>query len=113
MKIRTGIDIVEFDRFKERVNNPDFLKKIFTDNELHNKQVESLAGTFALKEAFFKATQIKIKNWKDIEIKKSRMGKPIIDFLNLNLEKNIHSVDCSVSHENKMVVAIVVLLLKS
>ena len=55
--VKTGIDIVKISRIKRLLEDQEFTDRVFNDSEL-GKKPESLAGMFALKEAFFKATQI-------------------------------------------------------
>ncbi len=105
--IKTGIDIVEIKRIKDLMNNPKALSKIFNESEI-TENPSSMAGKFALKEAFFKATQIKIKNWSEIVVKKHDNGKPYLVF-DKNLVK-FKSMDCSISHDSDYAIAIVVIL---
>ena len=60
-----GIDSVEVERIRDKVENTDyFAAKMFTERELARAgrgsrfSYEHLAGCFAAREAFFKATQI-------------------------------------------------------
>ncbi len=68
-----------------------------------------LAGIYALKEAFFKATQAKIKKWPDLIVKKHESGKPFIVFDESLLDFRIKSIDCSISHDSEYAVACVVI----
>ena len=52
--IKTGIDIIQISRLEEKVKNPNFASRIFTEIEMESDSISSLAGKFALKEAFFK-----------------------------------------------------------
>jgi phosphopantetheine--protein transferase-like protein len=106
--IKTGIDIVKISRIKDQLGNETFLKITFNDSELKNN-VESLAGIFALKEAFFKASQIKIKKWNEIVVKKKDNGKPYLVFDDSLIEFKIKSIDCSVSHDGEYSIANVVI----
>ena len=107
--IKTGIDIVKISRIKEKINDQIFLSRTFNDKELKNS-IDSLAGIFALKEAFFKASQIKIKKWKEIVVKKHDNGKPYIVFDNDLIDFKVSSMDCSISHDGEYVIGNVVLL---
>lgn len=106
--IHTGIDIVKISRIKKNLDNEIFLKKTFNDSELKNS-VESLAGIFALKEAFFKASQIKIKNWNELVIKKHNNGKPYVVYDSSLIDFEIKSIDCSIAHDSEYAIANVVL----
>ena len=55
-----GIDIVNIEKFKEKLEKKDFESKIFTDNEIHYSRkkenyIQTFAGIFAAKEAIIKA----------------------------------------------------------
>ncbi len=64
------------------------MEKIFTDREIEyfnskNFKVESIAGNFAAKEAISKSvgTGIRVFNFKDIEVLRNEMGKPIVKLI--------------------------------
>ena len=82
--IGIGVDIVNNNRLKKLVKNKNFLSRIFTNKEqilsksLKNK-INFYSKRFAAKEAFSKATGFGISknlNFKDIEIKNNKKGKP-------------------------------------
>ena len=104
--IKTGIDIVEIKRIKNLMENPKALSKIFNESEIDTNP-SKLAGKFALKEAFFKATQIPVKKWSEIVVKKHDNGKPYLVF-DKNLVK-FKSIDCSIAHDGDYAIAIVVI----
>ncbi|MBT3721277.1 holo-ACP synthase [archaeon] len=106
--IKTGIDIVKISRIKEKINDQIFLSRTFNDKELKNS-IDSLAGIFALKEAFFKATQIKIKKWNELVVKKQKNGKPYIVFDKNLIDFKIKSIDCSIAHDSEYAIANVVI----
>ena len=90
-----GVDIVEIDRIKKAVNNENFIRKIFTKEEINSikqKKGESLyrhvAGRFAAKEAVSKVlgTGIGFFRWKDIEILPDKFGKPVVRLYGKALE---------------------------
>lgn len=107
--IHTGIDIVHIPRFEKMMKDPMFVSKIFCDEELPQK-TESLAGIFALKESFFKATQINLKNWREIVVKKDKNKKPYILFDETKISFKIKSIDCSIAHDGDYAIASVVVL---
>ena len=84
--IGVGTDIVEIRRIKNAmVTNSRFLEKIFTATELEylksrNLRAEYVAGRFAAKEAVAKAlgTGFRGFDFKDIEIDRTTLGKPIV-----------------------------------
>jgi len=81
-----GTDIVEIGRIKNAMDaNSRFLEKIFTATELEylqsrNLRPEYVAGRFAAKEAVAKAlgTGFRGFDFKDIEIDRTTLGKPIV-----------------------------------
>jgi holo-[acyl-carrier protein] synthase len=84
--IGVGTDIVEIPRIKDAmVANSKFLERIFTTTELEylnsrNLRPEYVAGRFAAKEAVAKAlgTGFRGFDFKDIEIDRTTLGKPIV-----------------------------------
>lgn len=85
MILRTGIDLIDIQRFEDL--NPAirerFLQRVFTENELNETRglLPSLAGRFAAKEAVAKALGCGIGpiSWKDIEIRQGQQGEPILE----------------------------------
>ncbi|MCF6097184.1 holo-ACP synthase [Thermovorax subterraneus] len=82
-----GVDIIEIKRIKRAVKNENFIRKIFTKEEINSikqKKGEILcryvAGRFAAKEAVSKVlgTGIGYVRWKDIEILSDESGKPTV-----------------------------------
>ena len=58
--VGTGIDIIEVERIRKACINPRFPKKVFTDREWEHiesrgKNMQTVAGNFAAKEAVAKA----------------------------------------------------------
>ena len=119
-----GIDIIEIERIKQAINkNPRFLNKMFTDNEieyfkLNGFRYESIAGNFAAKEAISKAlgTGIRDFKFKDIEILRNELGKPIVKtYNNLNsicIKYNVTDIKVSISHCKDYAVANAVTIVK-
>ena len=103
-----GIDIVKISRIEKIYNKfgINFLKKIFTENEIKDiekysnfkRKIEKIAGKFAAKEAIFKASK-KSFSFKDIEIISDISGAPFC------IVKNFH-IDISISHDTDYVVAV-------
>lgn len=82
-----GVDIIDIKRIKRAVKNENFIRKIFTKEEINSikqKKGEILyryvAGRFAAKEAVSKVlgTGIGYVRWKDIEILSDESGKPTV-----------------------------------
>tara|TARA_A100001011_G_scaffold265126_1_gene273916 strand:- start:2488 stop:2877 length:390 start_codon:yes stop_codon:yes gene_type:complete len=92
-----GVDIVKNSRIKNSIKNKKFIKRIYTLTEINisnsrkiNK-VEYFAKRFTAKEAFVKALGTgfsKNINFKDINIKNRKNGKPFIN-INNKLKKII------------------------
>ena len=119
-----GIDLVYLLEFKIKLKSVQ-LGKIFLEIELaQNKSVESLAGIFAAKEAFFKAIGRK-EDWLSVWIEKNLpspkasadakamtdrsegQGKP---HLYSTLIKNNQKAEVSISHSGDYAVAVVIIL---
>jgi len=105
-----GIDIIEIKRISEMIDQwgDQFLKRIFTDAEItewesKGKRTSFLAGRFAAKEAFFKVTNEKGINWKEIEILSTTTGKPVLRFKGKEEDKEV-----SISHTEDLAVSVVI-----
>jgi holo-[acyl-carrier protein] synthase len=119
-----GIDIIEIERIKEAINkNPKFLNKIFTDDEVkyfesRGFKPESIAGNFAAKEAISKAigTGIRDFNFKDIEVLRNELGKPIVKTYNnlqqICIDYNVLEIKVSISHCKEYAVANAMTIIK-
>lgn len=119
-----GVDIVEIERIKRYLNkNENFLKKLFTEKEIElfrekGYAPQTIAGNFAAKEAISKSLGLGIRgyNFKDIEILRDKLGKPIVKTHN-NLEKisknyNILEIKVSISHGKDYAVANAITIIK-
>lgn len=107
--IKTGIDIVEIERFSKMENLDTFIKRVFTREESQyftqkKNSFESIAGFFAAKEAFskFMGTGFRGFGFKDIEVFHDALGKPHIKFMG-----NPVDVDLSISHSDTVAAAVV------
>jgi len=119
-----GIDIIEIERIKEAINNnPRFLNKIFTDDEIKyfeskGFKPESIAGNFAAKEAVSKAIGRGIRdfNFKDIEVLRNELGKPIVKTYNnlqqICIDYNVLEIKVSISHCKQYAVANAMTIIK-
>ncbi len=81
--LAVGIDMVEVARFKPMTKNAQhpFLQKVFTAAEVaycyqFKERATHLAGTFAAKEAISKALGVEKYPFAEIEIRRTKMGKP-------------------------------------
>ena len=85
-----GVDIVKNSRIKKSILNKNFLRRIFTDNEIaKSKKITNktayFSKRFAAKEAFSKALGTGFRgtmNFKDISITNNKHGKPSIKINN-------------------------------
>ena len=119
-----GIDIIEIKRIKNSIEKqPRFLEKIFTENEIeyfksNGFRYESIAGNFAAKEAISKAlgTGIRDFKFKDIEILRNELGKPIVKTYNnlssICIKYNVTDIKVSISHCKDYAVANAVTIVK-
>ncbi|MBA4390844.1 MAG: holo-[acyl-carrier-protein] synthase [Syntrophus sp. (in: bacteria)] len=103
-----GIDIVDISRIKAIIDKHGarFLNRVFTETEIgyaraKRSMEETLAGRFAAKEAFMKASGMWLP-WKDIEVQRED-GRPFISFRG----KRYNGL--SISHERAYAVAVVMI----
>lgn len=94
MVIGTGIDIIEVERVKKAAAKPAFLKMVFTPAEQayferFNFEPQTIAGTFAAKEATAKALSVGFRGikWTDIEVLHDENGKPYATLQNAALSR--------------------------
>lgn len=101
-----GIDLVNIAEFQRRLEQSGGVEKVFTGSELaQNPRLESLAGIFAVKEAFMKAIGKKI-DWHDVWIEKKGSGQPILASPMLALGER---AQVSISHEREYAIAVVLI----
>ncbi len=109
--MKTGIDIIEIERIKPELN---FLNRILVQKEMeyakkYDDPSERIAGFFCAKEAVFKALDMKVCNYKDIEIDHNKNGRPLIILHGATLKhfnKNYNKIDVSISHSKTIASAI-------
>ena len=107
--MKLGIDIVDMNDFKCRIEKKGFDKWVFTENEILvcTKKIESwkcFAGKFAVKESMLKAIYnetCKGLLLKDYEVLNDTNGKPYIN--------GHENALVSVSYTDKYVVAVVII----
>jgi phosphopantetheine--protein transferase-like protein len=106
-----GIDIVEVKRFAslEKAENNRFLANNFNQKELNyclafKDAATHLAGTFAAKEAVFKALGQKDLAMSLIEIRRGKTGQPTVWIKN----KKQASILVSISHTTKVAMAVAI-----
>ena len=112
LEIRTGIDLVLNSRIESKLSNAPFLEKIFHPSELREADAKKLAGIFAVKESVFKALDLPVSSWLEIEIVKSRTGRPEVRLSAQVKPGNMVSIDCSISHDGEYTAGCVSVLLR-
>ncbi len=116
MVIGTGIDIIEVERVKKAAAKPTFLRMVFTPAEQEyfeerRFEAQTIAGTFAAKEATAKALSVGFRGikWTDIEVLHDENGKPYANLRNgaLSRLKDLagKTVHVSISHIKQLAVA--------
>lgn len=122
--ISCGNDIIRISRVKDSIEQigETFLKRVYTDEEINYCEsrrmckYQSYAARFAAKEAVYKAISPDTSEdveWKNIEVKRENSGKPYIKLHGKLKEiaenKNIKSMDLSLSHDGDYAMATVVM----
>ena len=119
-----GVDIVDNIRIKKSIRNNNFIKRIYSNDEIReSKNVKNKANffakRFAAKEAFVKSLGTGFRNginFKDISVKNNNLGKPklylnkkIKSFLSQKLRNKKYKIHLSLSDENKYSIAFVII----
>lgn len=115
-----GIDIVKVERIKRACANRRFVERVFTRREIEyfqsrNNNPQTVAGTFAAKEAFAKALGCGFGRigWREVEILHDARGKPYINFCG-NARHEVEKLGgkrvwVSISHTREFAVAQVII----
>ena len=119
-----GVDIVDNLRIKKSIKNSNFIKRIYSNDEIRaSKKVKNktnfFAKRFAAKEAFVKSLGIGFRNdinFKDISVKNNNLGKPklyinkkIKLLLSNKLKNKKYKIHLSLSDENRHSIAFVII----
>ena len=119
-----GTDVVENQRIKNFIKNKKFIERVFTNNEQKiskrfKNKINYFSKRFAAKEAFSKATGFGISknlHFKDIEVQKSKKGKPSINlnkstiiYLKKKFKVKSFKTNLSLSDEKNYSIAYVVI----
>lgn len=122
MKIASGIDLVEIERFRQL--KPEILKRFFervytpAEREHIGASFERAAGLFAAKEAVVKALGCGIGpvGWQEVEIRHQGEGNPVASLHGraaaLAKEKGILDVSLSISHTREHATAVAVAIME-
>lgn len=111
---KVGIDIVEFNRIKEKMNDR-FINRILSEKEKElfyeftsdKRKIEFLAGRFAAKEAYTKVYKkfTEPLNFNQVQILKDEHGAPYLT----SPYKSEDKIEVSISHSENYAVAICIL----
>lgn len=114
MIVGIGTDIVEISRIRAAIEkNPRFLEKVFTQAEIAYAttqgavRYESLAGMWAAKEAFAKATKKGFRDFgfRDVEVLHDTMSAPYLQLYRKATLSAGDVVHISISHSDQTAVA--------
>ncbi len=96
-----GVDLVHIPQFKKTISEAGVKERLFTKEEAAH-DVQTLAGFFAAKEAFVKATQCE-PEWKSIVVQHAKNGKPVISHPEYSKEQT----SVSISHDGDYAISVV------
>ena len=99
--MRIGIDIVKIARVKDLLKDTEKAASIFSAEEL-SESIETMAGKFAAKEAYFKALGEK-RDWKSVLVAKHDTGAPYL------ICPEGERAKVSISHDGEYAIAIVLI----
>ena len=118
MRLSTGIDLVEIARLEEAItrHGKRFLERIYTAGELAEmgRNLPSLAGRFAAKEAVAKAlgTGIGLVAWREIEVLHGPQREPVLHLHGAAASRanvlGLYTWSISLSHTRTHAVAVAV-----
>ena len=119
-----GVDIVDNLRIINSIKNSNFIKRIYSNDEIRASKNEKnktniFAKRFAAKEAFVKSLGIGFRNginFKDISVKNNNLGKPelylnkkIKSLLSRMLKNKKYKIHLSLSDESRHSIAFVII----
>lgn len=116
--MRVGTDIVEIERIKKSTEKGRFMERVFSEKEsalflTKKNPFESMAGNWAVKEAFSKALKTGVRDFSlnEISVLRDDLGAPYIE-LTGNAKKLADSMelefDVSISHTKDYATAVVI-----
>jgi len=119
-----GVDVIDNKRIKFLIRKKDFIKRIFSQNEIKFskkiiKKTNYFAKRYAAKEALSKALGIGFRNdlnFKDIEILNDKLGKPyyfkskkITNIINKRFKTKRYNLFLSITDEKDYSIAFTIL----
>lgn len=115
MIVGIGTDVVKISRVSERLAKRILSKEELEVWELRRRNLEFVAGRFALKEAFFKAlgTGIRRYSFKDLSFLADDFGRPQLHenekLHNMKEKYGFEKVHSTLSHDGNVAIAFVIL----
>jgi holo-[acyl-carrier protein] synthase len=113
MIVGVGIDVVDIDRFRERIDaNPRLAERLFTESERALRS-ESMAARFAAKEALAKALGAPVGlRWTDATVVREADGRPHLEVTGTVAARaaalGVTSLHVSLSHDAGVASAVVI-----
>ena len=113
MIVGVGVDLVDLNRFEQKLSDtPKLVERLFAEGEREGNP-QTLAGRFAVKEAFIKAVGNPVgMNWHDVFLTYDDLGKPTLHTAGetdrLVKDAGIQRFHVSISHDGGMAIAFVV-----
>ena len=114
MIVGIGTDIIEIQKIQQAIEkNPRFLERVFTSEELEyairgeKVSYESLAGMWAAKEAYAKATGQGFRNFalRDVEVMHNKISAPYLRLHRAADCQDENNIWLSISHSDSMATA--------
>ena len=109
--IKVGTDIVQISRINEKLSQRilgDKELQIFNSLKTERRKLEFLAGRFAVKESFVKATGNRLIEFKSINILMDESGEPYPDDETKKMFGE-YEISLSIAHEKEYAIAVVIL----
>ena len=118
--IFVGIDLIEINRLKKSSESEHFMKRVFSEKEraffcLKSNPFPSMAGNWAVKEAFSKALGTGVRGFSlnEISVLRNDLGSPYIELegnaLEIAKSRNLE-FSVSITHTNGWAEAVVIAL---
>lgn len=116
--VQTGIDLIEISRIKKSMENPRFLARVFSSEEIEmfrdrNFPVQTIAANFCAKEALAKAMGCGIRGFSlaEVSVLRDNLGRPYFKLHGAAAglaEKCGSSFSVSLTHTRQYAAAVVI-----